>query len=179
MDRLEALGLRCFINSGTLLGAIREGRLIAHDDDVDLAVVLDAPDAEQAARAWVALKGRLDEAKLLNLAFDQEVRSHAKIGQAGGASVDLFPAWIDDGRVYVWPYAAGEAPAEALLPLQPLTIGGVEVLVPHDPPTLLALNYGAGWKRPDPSFRFDWKRARTRFAPFLKALNELTPKTVP
>ncbi|TDM06392.1 MAG: hypothetical protein C4K60_17690 [Ideonella sp. MAG2] len=178
-SRLEGLGLRWFINSGTLLGAIREQRLIAHDDDVDLAVVLEASTAEQAAGAWEALKRRLAEAKLLNVAFDQENKSHAKIGQAGGASVDLFPAWIEQGQVFVWPYAAGEAPVEALLPLQPLSICGVDVQVPNDPATLLTLNYGANWMQPDPGFRFPWKQARIRFTRFLAALKELSPLTSP
>ena len=39
-ERLEELGRPTYISYGTLLGLVRDGRLIAHDDDVDLAVVL-------------------------------------------------------------------------------------------------------------------------------------------
>ena len=46
--QLAELGHECFVNSGALLGLVREGQLIGHDDDVDLAVLLHA----WSCRTW-------------------------------------------------------------------------------------------------------------------------------
>ena len=40
MEMLKGLGLTVLQNSGTLLGAVREGDLLGHDDNIDLAVLI-------------------------------------------------------------------------------------------------------------------------------------------
>jgi hypothetical protein len=46
-DVLEPLGVAWFLDAGTLLGAYRNGRLIPHDDDFDMAVYLPQYDGVQ------------------------------------------------------------------------------------------------------------------------------------
>jgi hypothetical protein len=54
-EALERIGYGCMICYGTLLGAVREGKFIEHDDDVDMAVVLRTPDALPEMQELAAL----------------------------------------------------------------------------------------------------------------------------
>ncbi len=169
LDALEALGLEVFLDSGTLLGAVRDGRPIGHDYDVDLGVVLPAADAQEAVDLLWEQKRRLAAAGLLDEAYDVPGRHHCRVRLASEVPVDLFPAWVEQGRLRVWPFADGELSATALLPLATLEAGGVALPVPADPEAVLACNYGASWREPDPTFDFDWARARERMDDFVRA----------
>ena len=168
--RVAELGHECFVNSGSLLGLVREGAVIAHDDDVDLAVVLRATDAVSAAEEWLELRIRLRTAGLLDAAFEARRRGHGKVRLPGGPTVDLFPAWASRGRMYVWPHTHGAVAVEDVLPLVRREVAGTELWLPRRPERLLEVNYGPDWRTPDPTFRFDWGAARARFEDFVRAL---------
>lgn len=158
-DELERRGLTWFVVSGTLLGIVRHDGFVPTDDDLDVAVLLDASSDEEAAAAWLDVR-----ALLADLLRKQEHERGAEF-DLDGPTIDLFPAWISaDDRVHVWPWCRGEAPMSALLPLSLREVGGVKVPVPADPAALLAVNYGPTWPTPDPLFAFDWPRAHERFA---------------
>ena len=171
MDRLKGLGLTVFANSGTLLGLVRDGRLIGHDDDVDLAVILKAKTQETAAVEWAALRDRIRELGLLANDDHKTPAAVIKLTRIDGVEVDLFPAWIDSkSQVFVYPHTKGDLPRAGLLPLADGPAPGLRF--PRDPRAMLALNYGAGWEKPDPTFRFPWDEAARVFAPFLATLKE-------
>jgi hypothetical protein len=169
--RLADLGYECFANSGTLLGLVRDGRLISHDDDLDLAVVMHASGFAGVADEWVALRRLLADARVLDEEFEAGRRTHCKIRLADGTKVDLFPAWLSrTGQVYVWPHTPGTLLREDLLPLERLSLGETEVAVPHRPARLLEANYGPEWRTPDPTWSFDWPAAKQRFPEFVAAM---------
>jgi hypothetical protein len=168
--RIESHGLSWFATSGTLLGLVREHGVVAYDDDVDLCVLVEAPDDRAAAQAWA--RARADLAGLIR--NPRPGRTAKVVDPAGGPTVDLFPAWIAaDGRLRAWPWSYGDVAADAVLPLQRRTVHGVEISLPRDPETVLETNYGPDWRVPDPLFAFDWRRARRRFADFVTATEEL------
>lgn len=164
---LHERGYPVFLNSGTLLGVVRDQRLIDHDDDVDLAVILQAGSAREAAQEWKTLTaeirglGLVDEASFNDPAI-------IKLLPIGKVQVDLFPGWIEGDAVFVFPHTAGQLTRADVLPLKPCAVTGNPV--PADPDKMLAVNYGADWREPDPYFKFPWTQARKTFAPFLKAL---------
>lgn len=167
LDRLQAAGYQAFVNSGTLLGLVRGDGIIANDDDIDLAVLLRAGTAEAAADEWVGLRRELRASGLLDTEFDDRARVNTKAASPDGLKIDLFPGWVSDDRVYLFPYCFGEVVAADVLPLRPIAVAGsVEVAGPARPEALLAVNYGDGWRTPDPLFAFDWATAKQRFSTF-------------
>ena len=172
----EKMNFECFINSGTLLGAIRESALIGYDDDVDLAIILKGKTFSEVANEWIKLKNRLNNMGLLTKTPLGKSSIHCKIGTAGGASVDLFPAWIVDNCVYIWPHTCGEICTLDLLPLKSITLNKNKIKVPQSPEKILCLNYGTDWHIPDSSFKFDWKSATKKFDQFISSLRLLESK---
>ena len=154
--------------SGTLLGLTREGGLVAHDSDVDLAVLLHAGSLDELAVEWERLRGRLSEAGILQESYVNTGKRLYKLRLPNGFGCDLFPAWEVDGRVSIWPHTHEIDPA-SVLPLATRTVRGVEVPVPRVPEDVLTCNYGPGWRTPDPLFKFDWAGAKERFATFVAA----------
>jgi hypothetical protein len=158
------LGYDVFANSGTLLGLIRDKAPIAHDDDIDLAVVLNANTDVGAAREFSALAD-----KLIERGFgDQTLRENGailKLPKIAGFQVDVFPAYGARKRYKVYPYSFGDFPRSAVLPLGICTVSGLPI--PANPEVVLQTNYGSGWKIPDPRFSFPWPRQKKKFTNFL------------
>lgn len=170
LDALAGLGREAFVVSGTLLGLVREGGLLPHDDDVDLAVLLDSSEVADVAEEWLALRARLGDAGLLDPDFDHETKNHCKLAVPSGVGIDLFPAWLAGDRVFVWPHTHGELGRDDLLPLGRREVAGATVALPRRPEPMLELNYGPGWRVPDPTYRFDWATAKARFADLVALL---------
>ena len=170
LRRLSDAGQQVFLNSGTLLGVTREKRLIEHDDDLDLALVLKANTAAAAAKEWNELTATLRDQGIIDLKKTNSP-SVLKLQGTGDLDIDLFPCWIEDGRIFVFPYSYGALAEEDFFPLQTCTI--TQHQIPANPEKVLAQNYESDWATPDPYFKFAWLKARRKFPLLLDDLNEV------
>lgn len=164
-EKLEEEGLQIFANSGTLLGLVREGKLLAHDNDIDLAVLLSARSEAEAAAEWLALCDRMiaDGRAVSRSEWSGVTLKLHKILNFG---VDLFPAWIDDqDRLFIFPHTHGKLTREQLLPFKREPLSGLKL--PKDAAAVLVSNYGEDWARPAEGWSFNWVAARETFASFL------------
>lgn len=166
VEQVKGLVGDVWLNSGTLLGSVREGGLIGHDDDIDLAVMLDANCAKTAAQAWIRAFRALQDAGLDPRATLRNPRVFKFKGNE--VKIDLFPAWMEDGKIWIYPHSAGELGQAELYPLGTCQKSGLPI--PANPEAFLELNYGKGWKVPDPAFEFNWHRANKKYAEFGEAL---------
>lgn len=164
-EGLAGYGREIFANSGTLLGLVREGTLLAHDNDIDLGILLQAGDAAGAAREWIALTDRMiAEGVAVQRSSWSQVT--LKLHKIGGFGVDLFPAWCGaDDRLWIYPHTAGNLTKAQLLPLKSDPMTGLGL--PRDAEAVLVSNYGKDWRTPDEGWSFDWPASRKSFADFL------------
>jgi hypothetical protein len=153
---LAAAGHEVFLGYGALLGFVRDGALIPHDDDLDL-VVLQAegqPEGVAAMAAILAAAGFETEAQT---AFNLHVR------RAGAPELicDLFLARRDGGVAVFHPAREARVPLAAIRPLRPTRMFGQPITVPADVFAVLEAFYGPGWREPDPDFVHAWDGAAT------------------
>ena len=150
---LEDLGTAPFLCYGTLLGVVRDGRLIAHDDDADVAYLSAHHHPADVAIENFRLEARLRER---GYAITRHSAGHLQIPfEVDGALdhyIDIFTALEVDGRTYLCFHVGADG--LDLSRRREVELGGHTFPVPVEAEGLLAATYGPHWRVPDPSFRF-------------------------
>ncbi len=153
-DLRQRIGIDAHLSYGCLLGAVRDGRMIGHDTDADLAylsahthpadIVRESFRMERELRAlgWKVLRMSAADLKLLLPLPDGRV-----------VHLDIFGAFHVGDTFYQLGGRSGSLPREALTPASSVVLEGVELTAPADPERVLAFLYGPSWRVPDPSFQ--------------------------
>ncbi|MFE6963799.1 LicD family protein [Agromyces sp. NPDC057679] len=166
VELLEAHDFDVYIVGGSLLGYMRNGALMPHDDDIDLAflskhwhpadIALDGYRLERVLRSagMIVVRHSLAHLEIDFLDDDGHVEHY----------VDIFTGFFRDG-LYCQPFAlrGSEVVHSDLLPVQRVEVDGVTLPAPNRPEAWLEYAYGPNWIVPDPSFVFEtsqWTRRR-------------------
>ncbi len=159
----EDAGLPAFICYGTLLGAVRSGRIIGHDNDIDLAYLSAYEHPVDVAREAYRVE-RVLLAAGFTVRRGSAVRLNVRVKAADGTvrGIDVFTAcWIED-VLYIPQDTGFELPRDVLTPLGTVELEGRTMPAPGRPEELLAATYGDGWRVPDPSFSYETPRWLSR-----------------
>lgn len=163
-----------FVTGGTLLGPVRDGRIMANDDDADLAYLSAHHNPSDIALESYALE------KMLTAEGYETVRhsaGHLQLNFPGESIndrfyIDIFTYFVVNGWFYGTFHARERASDVQVLPLRNLDVNGRKLPGPAEPAQMLAAIYGAGWSTPDPAFRFVTPpAARRRFHSWLGDLD--------
>ncbi len=150
----EDCGIDAWMAFGTLLGAAREGGVIGHDSDVDLAYLSEASTpAEMALELYGmtrALRRRGLRVVTKSASFITVVFT-ASDGVIG--SIDVYTTFYVGEYLHETATVRAPVPRSAVLPLTELEFEGRMLPAPADVDAMLAVSYGPGWRVPDPSFR--------------------------
>lgn len=167
---LDIMRRRChrdaFISFGTLLGAVRSGRLIGHDVDVDLGYLSHFQVPVDVVRESFAIERVLREA------------TGWRTVRANGGFLQLFPPQLDGSVRNIDVFSAFATPAgqrvyqvndigtdgdrSVFVPVHPMALEGRTLPAPARPDVLLAAAYGESWRVPDPTFRYQANPTRRR-----------------
>jgi hypothetical protein len=143
-DLLTRHGIPHWLDYGPLLGAVREGRLIPWDYDVDFGVMLTDRGRIAGLRAEIEQAGHW-----LDMGDDHMWR--VVLSRDNGLHADLFPWHREDGLLKLsGPFAgAGAFPPEWLERLAPVRLLGHEHRAPAPFEEFLErYRYGADWRTP-------------------------------
>lgn len=157
VDLLRHGGWDPFVVGGALLGVVREGRMLAHDDDIDLAFLSSHTDPSD-----LALESRRMERTIAaeGLTVVRHSLAHIAVHFSDEAGlpehyIDVFTGFFR-GPTYHQPFALrGEGiTRDDLVPPTALDVEGTSLPGPAVPEAWLAFAYGPSWRVPDASFRF-------------------------
>ena len=162
----ELFGQPLCLAYGALLGLIRDGKLIGHDDDVDAIYISKESDPQRVAEEVQAMVKKLNEQGI-----EASTVGNGQMHVVGeyGVIIDVFSSWINKDRfnLYFTLYQSEVTTAD-IFPLQEVEFEGYPVNIPANPEAVLEAIYGSGWSKPDPHFQ--WRLPQTT-VDFFKAFD--------
>lgn len=157
LDELrDVCGVDAYLNYGALLGAVRDGKMIAHDSDTDLCYVskYEVP-ADIIAESFRMERTLLQRGwKVLRMSAG-DIKVLLPLSDGRQCHIDIFGAfWVND-VFYQFGNRSGHLAKESLLPLGTVELDGYTFPAPRVPEDMMVFLYGENWRVPDPSFSYD------------------------
>ena len=173
---LSEIGVEYWLCNGTLLGIIRDGKLIPWDNDLDIAIYKGNV-RNRVINALISdgflLIDDGDESSYVTFVLDNqkvdinffEINNHVlesiwKVNRLSGVRGLLTKIILKFGfqvpkMNFMWEFEGYSVPREAIFPLKSIQIGENNYRVPHNSKQVLEHTYGKGWRIPKRNY--DWR----------------------
>lgn len=163
LGALHSAGVEAFPAYGTLLGAVRGGKLIGHDSDADIGYVSEHTHPVDVVRESFQLQRRLAD---MGYAISRYSAAAFKVDviEADGAvrGLDVFGGFLHEGHLVLMGEIRTPFERDWIFPLGTTTLEGRDLPAPADTDKFLAATYGPSWRVPDPAFHFETPRSTHR-----------------
>lgn len=138
---------------GTVLGCMRAGMVIQHDDDVDVILSLPAEVYHTIPAGLDAAREALDRAGVHSFHWARSlIKTHTSVGR----DLDFFVG-IQEGPFVSWfPGPRKQILFEDVFPTVQRNLNGVSCPMPAHPSSYLEKIYGSDWMVPNSSFAHQW-----------------------
>ncbi|MCW2781990.1 MAG: mucin-5AC [Marmoricola sp.] len=153
-DLRTRIGIDAHVSYGCLLGAVRDGKMIPHDSDSDLAYL-----SEQTSPADLIRESYRIERELRSLGWrvqrmsGGDLKLFLPLSDGRDVHLDIFAAFHVGEVFYQLGGRSGRLPREAMTPASTVVLEGVKLAAPADPEAVLAFLYGPDWRNPDPAYQ--------------------------
>lgn len=156
---LDTLSTDCalpaWIAFGSLLGAVRAGKVIPHDNDLDVAYLSSYENPVDVAREMFRVSRALQRRGMRVLTKTGSFVTVIVMLPGGGQmAIDVYACFYIGDILYESSSVRAPVPRDALLPLGTVTFERRSFPAPRDPRVLLEASYGPDWEVPDPGFRY-------------------------
>lgn len=153
---LKKAGIDAFPAYGTLLGAVRGGKLIGHDSDADLGYVSEHTHPVDVVRESFDIQRALADmgypiTRYSGAAFKVDVEE----GDGSVRGLDVFGGFMMNDHLYLMGEIGTPFKREWVFPLGTTTLEGRELPAPADTDAFLTATYGPSWRVPDPAYVFE------------------------
>jgi SAM-dependent methyltransferase len=154
-DLRGACGVEAYLNYGALLGAVRDGAMIAHDSDTDVCYL-----SRHTSPADIIIESYAIQRTMKNLGWTLlrmsggDIKILLPLSDGRVCHIDVFVAFRVGGTFYQLGNRSGRLPESAILPVSTIELHGVEFPAPAEPEAMLEFVYGPQWRVPDPSFKY-------------------------
>jgi hypothetical protein len=156
LEALRKAGVEAFPVYGTLLGAVREGRLIGHDSDADLGYVSDHTHPVDVVRESFRLQRSLADMGYRTSRYSgAAIKVEVLEGDGSVRGLDVFGGFLADGHLNLMGEIRTPFRREWIFPLGTTTLEGRVLPAPADTDAFLTATYGPGWRVPDPAYKFE------------------------
>ncbi|MDH2414784.1 class I SAM-dependent methyltransferase [Nocardioides sp. CER19] len=149
----ERCGVEAFLGYGALLGAVREGGMIAHDSDTDVCYFSRHTDPADIILETFRIERDLKELgwEVLRMSGG-DLKVIWPLSDGRRVHIDIFSSFFVGDVFYVLGNRSGELDLADLLPLGTVDLDGHEFPAPRNPEALLVYWYGPSWRVPDPAY---------------------------
>lgn len=172
--RLEQGDYPFFFDMGTLLGIVREGRLLKHDMDIDLGVIVQSEaDKEKIKELLTSFDAQL---KYEYVVQELGVIEQSYLYQGVKFDISYYYREADQDVCYLMYRDPEKTYSDLQMDVVQLTcpaitattkvaFQGLKVNAPANPEAYLAVRYGENWRIPDKKYVY-WKGPSTRFTSY-------------
>lgn len=161
---MEELGHRPFVVGGTLLGAVREGKVLPHDDDADLAYLSEHDHPADLALESYGIQRSL-ESRGIEVLRHSSTHLQLTFRRPDGivdGYVDIFTAFFKDGYINQPFHVRGPMEQSSMVPFSEVTLEGRPYPAPAIPEDWLVVNYDENWHTPLPGYKLRTPRSTSR-----------------